>query len=58
MDPDRKQVNVRLDPEQERRIDEKRAALQKVLGRIPTRSEVVRMALDEFLKPTARKRGG
>ncbi|MGH9588110.1 MAG: hypothetical protein ACRD3F_14245 [Acidobacteriaceae bacterium] len=58
MDPDRKQVNVRLDPEQERRVDEKRAALQKVLGRIPTRSEVVRMALDEFLKPATRKRGG
>lgn len=58
MGPDRKQVNVRLEPEQERRIDEKRAQLQKELGRIPTRSEVVRMALDAFLKPISRKRGG
>lgn len=57
MDPERKQINVRLDPEQERRIDEKRADLQKALGRIPSRSEVVRMALDEFLKAAPRKRG-
>lgn len=46
---DRMQVNVRLDSELAARIDEKRTELQKQMGRIPTRSEVVRFALEKYL---------
>lgn len=49
------QVNVRLDTEIAKRIDEKRTQLQKELGRIPTRSDVMRMALDKYLGSDKRK---
>jgi len=52
---DRMQINVRLDAELATRIDEKRTQLQKELGRIPTRSEVVRMALERFLGKEPRR---
>lgn len=55
---DRMQVNVRLDKELAARIDEKRMQLQKELGRIPTRSEVVRLALDRYLAGKERKKSG
>lgn len=45
----RQQINVRLDPEMTARIDEKRIELSRSLGMIPTRSEVLRMALEAFL---------
>jgi len=51
---DRMQVNVRLDTELAVRIDEKRTELQKQLGRIPTRSEVVRLALEKYLGKESR----
>ena len=51
----RLQVNVRLDAEIAKRIDEKRTQLQKELGRIPTRSDVMRMALDKYLSKDLRK---
>ena len=55
---ERMQINVRLDTELATRIDEKRTELQKQLGRIPTRSEVVRIALDKYLgKDTRRAKG-
>lgn len=52
------QVNVRLDTEVAKRIDEKRTQLQKELGRIPTRSDVMRMALDKYLGKDHRKLRG
>lgn len=52
------QVNVRLDAEIAKRIDEKRTQLQKELGRIPTRSDVIRLALDKYLGKDHRKQRG
>jgi len=53
---DRMQINVRLDVELAARIDNKRTQLQKELGRIPTRSEIVRMALEWFLSRETRSK--
>jgi len=47
---DRLQVNVRIDGDLIRLLDEKRTALLGKLGSIPSRSEVVRIALVEYLK--------
>lgn len=52
----RMQVNVLLDAELAARIDEKRVALQKQMGRIPTRSEIMRMALELYLKQKTSKK--
>lgn len=54
----RNQINVRLSPEQVRAIDGKRIELQKTTGLIPTRSDVLRLALDEFvaMPKSAKKR--
>lgn len=46
---ERMQVNFRLDKESAELLDEKRVSLMKELGRIPTRSEVFRIALDQYL---------
>ena len=46
---ERLQVNFRLDKESAEMLDEKRVALMKEMGRIPTRSEVFRLALDQYL---------
>ena len=46
---DKLQVNVRLSPELLDGVDRKRIELQPVLGKIPTRSDVVRYALEKFL---------
>ena len=53
VETERPQVNVRLDPELIRLVDEKRIALQAEMGTIPTRSDVVRIALEHFLKRSA-----
>ena len=60
MDADKSQINVRVDAELLDRIDRKRIVLQKELSRIPTRSEVIRMALDEFLgeAPSKKRQAG
>ncbi len=47
---DRIQVNVRVDGDLIRLLDEKRTELLSKLGSIPGRSEVVRIALEEYLK--------
>ena len=47
---ERAQINVRLEPDLASRIDAKRMELQKEMGRIPSRSEVVRLALEKYLK--------
>lgn len=46
---ERLQVNVRLTPELIEAIDQRRIALQPSLGRIPTRSEVIRDILESNL---------
>ncbi|CAB1369842.1 conserved protein of unknown function [Denitratisoma oestradiolicum] len=46
---ERLQVNVRLTPELISAIDQKRIALQPSLGRIPSRSEVIREILESTL---------
>ena len=46
---DRIQVNVRVDGDLIRLLDEQRIALLAKLGAIPSRSEVVRIALEEYL---------
>jgi Arc/MetJ-type ribon-helix-helix transcriptional regulator len=50
------QINVRLSPEEIARLDQKRIDLQAELGKIPSRGEVVRMALDAFLPRRATRR--
>lgn len=46
---DRVQINVRIPEVLADRLDAKRVELKKDLGKIPSRSEVVRMAIDDFL---------
>ncbi len=45
----RNQLNVRVTPQIEAVIDAKRIELAKTLGTIPTRSDVVRLALESYL---------
>lgn len=47
---DRLQVNFRLDKDLAEKLDRRRITLMETLGRIPTRSEVLRLALDLYLK--------
>lgn len=47
----RYQVNLRLDQEMVDKIDDKRVELKQKSGRIPTRSDVIRNALDQYLGP-------
>lgn len=46
---ERIQVNVRVDGDLIRLLDEKRTELLSKMGSIPSRSDVVRMALENFL---------
>ena len=43
------QLNIRVDRKLEVALDEKRIDFSKQLGYIPSRSEVVRMAIEQFL---------
>ena len=45
----RAQLNVRVSDQLERAIDRKRIDLSKSLGTIPSRSDVVRLALESYL---------
>jgi Arc/MetJ-type ribon-helix-helix transcriptional regulator len=45
----RAQLNVRVSDRLERAIDQKRIALSGKLGSIPSRSDVVRFALESYL---------
>ena len=45
----RNQLNVRVTPQVEAVIDSKRIELAKSIGVIPTRSDVVRFALEAYL---------
>ena len=52
---ERIQVNVRVDGDLIRLLDEKRTELLTKMGTIPSRSEVVRMALEEYLTKKNKK---
>jgi Arc/MetJ-type ribon-helix-helix transcriptional regulator len=45
----RTQLNVRVSESLERAIDEKRISLRETLGTIPSRSDVLRFALEAYL---------
>jgi Arc/MetJ-type ribon-helix-helix transcriptional regulator len=45
----RTQLNVRISEQLEKAIDEKRVALLGKMGSIPSRSDVLRMALEAYL---------
>ena len=47
---DRVQINVRISTELADKIDDRRMLLKAELGKIPTRSEVVRLALEAYLR--------
>lgn len=53
---DRVQINVRITEQLAAKIDQKRVEIQKQEGRIPSRSDVVRMAIEVFLKGKQSKR--
>ena len=46
----RTQLNVRVSEALEQAIDEKRVELRSALGGIPSRSDVLRLALEAYLK--------
>ena len=50
-----KQVNIRLDDETIAALDACRAEKRNTQGNIPTRSDIVREALDEYLIKRGRK---
>lgn len=45
----RAQLNVRVSEELEKAIDEKRIELRATMGTIPSRSDVLRLALEAYL---------
>lgn len=45
----RTQLNLRVSEDLEKAIDEKRIALRASFGSIPTRSDVLRLALEAYL---------
>lgn len=47
---DRMQVNFRLDKELAEKLDQRRVSLMSEMGRIPSRSEVFRIALEQYLQ--------
>lgn len=47
---ERSQLNLRISEELGRLIDAKRIELSETMGTIPSRSDVLRMALAQFLK--------
>lgn len=47
---ERSQINLRVSEELGRAIDGKRIELSQKLGRIPSRSDVVRLALEKYLQ--------
>ena len=49
MAADKAQINVRVDPSLLERIDKKRIEMQQKLGKIPSRSDVIRVAIERFV---------
>ena len=58
IEADRPQVNVRLTDDLIRLLDAKRVEMLPELGTIPTRSDVVRIAIERFLKPAPKTKTG
>ena len=58
IEADRPQVNVRLTDELVRLLDAKRVEMLPELGTIPTRSDVVRIAIERFLKGAPKTKAG
>ena len=58
IEADRPQVNVRLTDELVRLLDAKRVEMLPELGTIPTRSDVVRIAIERFLKVAPKTKTG
>lgn len=52
---ERSQINLRVSEELGRAIDGKRIELSHQLGRIPSRSDVVRLALEKYLQVDLRE---
>lgn len=50
MAEDKAQINVRVDSSLLEQIDQKRVELRKSLGKIPSRSDVIRMAIEQFVR--------
>ena len=50
MAADKAQINVRVDPALLEQIDKKRIQMQQELGKIPSRSDVIRLAIEKFVK--------
>lgn len=46
---DKAQINVRVEPTLLEKIDKKRIEMQQELGKIPSRSDVIRMAVEKFV---------
>lgn len=51
------QINMRMDKELAARIDKKRIELSEELQRIPSRTEVIKMALELFLEGSQKPSG-
>lgn len=49
-DSSRAQLNVRISPALAKLIDKKRIELSKTRGEIPSRSDIMRFALGDYLK--------
>lgn len=47
---DRMQVNFRLNKDLAEKLDCRRSALREEMGRIPSRSEIFRIALEKYLQ--------
>lgn len=54
---DRMQINFRLDKELAEKLDQRRIALMAEMGRIPSRSEVFRIALEKYLNEVTPNKG-
>jgi len=48
--PQQRQVNIRVDDDMLERIDEVRAGLRRRFSNIPSRSDIIRMAIEGFLR--------
>lgn len=57
MPTEKAQINVRVEPDLLEQIDQKRIALQQELGKIPSRSEVIRLAIERFVGASTKPRG-
>lgn len=55
---ERLQINFRLDKELAEKIDQRRIEMLQEMGKIPSRSEVLRIALNDYLSDSAKAKMG